>query len=252
MRKPDENHGEFYQWLLGRNARLYGVAFSCDRIGDVYLGRSALARLGQRGGGGPAARAGARGRRRLLRPGAGDRVRLVDPARVGLAGQARGVHRATWRRSPASPRPSAARSGPSAPSSSAPAGPRRTPSRYRSAARARTDVVPARRDCGGRLGGLRAGLGAVSCGGLVRRPVRAAAAARDAVCGSGCAGGGAGSPWTHVAAPHRHLRPGPARTPRRPAPRHARRPRVPRRAGPRGRLPGDPVRRAPAEHRRCG
>ena len=43
MRKPDENAGAFYQWLMGRNSRLYGVAFSCDRIGDVYLvGRLSL------------------------------------------------------------------------------------------------------------------------------------------------------------------------------------------------------------------
>lgn len=37
MRQPDENHGRFYQWLLGRNARMYGVAFAADVVGDVYL-----------------------------------------------------------------------------------------------------------------------------------------------------------------------------------------------------------------------
>jgi hypothetical protein len=37
MRQPDENHGQFYQWLLGRNARMYGVAFAADVVGDVYL-----------------------------------------------------------------------------------------------------------------------------------------------------------------------------------------------------------------------
>lgn len=43
MRQPDENHGEFYKWLLGRNTRLYGVGFACDRVGDVYLaGRVSL------------------------------------------------------------------------------------------------------------------------------------------------------------------------------------------------------------------
>jgi hypothetical protein len=36
-RKPDENVEEFYRFLLRRNARLYGVAFSIDATGDVYL-----------------------------------------------------------------------------------------------------------------------------------------------------------------------------------------------------------------------
>ncbi|MEX2290805.1 MAG: YbjN domain-containing protein [Mycobacteriales bacterium] len=36
-RRPDENAGEFYRYLLRRNARLYGVAFSVDSAGDVYL-----------------------------------------------------------------------------------------------------------------------------------------------------------------------------------------------------------------------
>ncbi len=36
-RKPDENVEEFYRFLLRRNARLYGVAFSIDPAGDVYL-----------------------------------------------------------------------------------------------------------------------------------------------------------------------------------------------------------------------
>ena len=37
VRRPDENHEEFYRWLLTRNARLPGVAFALDRLGDVYL-----------------------------------------------------------------------------------------------------------------------------------------------------------------------------------------------------------------------
>lgn len=37
MRKPAENPGGTYAFLLGRNARSYGVHFSVDRIGDVYL-----------------------------------------------------------------------------------------------------------------------------------------------------------------------------------------------------------------------
>lgn len=37
VRAPDENHAELYRFLLGRNARMYGVAFSVDHLGDVYL-----------------------------------------------------------------------------------------------------------------------------------------------------------------------------------------------------------------------
>jgi hypothetical protein len=37
MRQPDENREELWAWLLQRNARMYGVAFSIDRVGDVYL-----------------------------------------------------------------------------------------------------------------------------------------------------------------------------------------------------------------------
>jgi hypothetical protein len=36
-RKPDEHAEELYRFLLRRNARLYGVAFSLDPAGDVYL-----------------------------------------------------------------------------------------------------------------------------------------------------------------------------------------------------------------------
>ncbi len=43
-RQPDENHAEFYRFLLTRNARMYGVHFALDKIGDVYLtGRLPLA-----------------------------------------------------------------------------------------------------------------------------------------------------------------------------------------------------------------
>ncbi len=42
-RRPDENHEGFYRFLLKRNRRLYGVAYTLDNIGDVYLiGRMAL------------------------------------------------------------------------------------------------------------------------------------------------------------------------------------------------------------------
>jgi hypothetical protein len=37
LRRPESNHGETYGFLLQRNARTYGVHFSCDRLGDVYL-----------------------------------------------------------------------------------------------------------------------------------------------------------------------------------------------------------------------
>jgi Putative bacterial sensory transduction regulator len=36
-RQPDENHAEFYRFLLERNARTYGVHFALDPTGDVYL-----------------------------------------------------------------------------------------------------------------------------------------------------------------------------------------------------------------------
>ncbi len=44
MRAPDENHLAVYRWMLQHNARLYGVAWSIDVTGDVYLsGRLPLA-----------------------------------------------------------------------------------------------------------------------------------------------------------------------------------------------------------------
>ncbi|WP_084964185.1 YbjN domain-containing protein [Thermoactinospora rubra] len=36
-RQPDENHAEFYKWLLTKNGGMYGVHFSLDAEGDVYL-----------------------------------------------------------------------------------------------------------------------------------------------------------------------------------------------------------------------
>ncbi len=36
-RKPDENHAAVYRWLLERNMKLSEVAFSLDRLGDIYL-----------------------------------------------------------------------------------------------------------------------------------------------------------------------------------------------------------------------
>jgi hypothetical protein len=37
MRKPEDDPAAAYAWLLGRNAHMYGMSFSIDRIGDVYL-----------------------------------------------------------------------------------------------------------------------------------------------------------------------------------------------------------------------
>ena len=36
-RQPDENHQEFYAFLLRRNAKTYAVSFAIDKAGDVYL-----------------------------------------------------------------------------------------------------------------------------------------------------------------------------------------------------------------------
>lgn len=42
-RKPDENHEGVYRFLLKRNRRLYGVAYTLDKVGDIYLvGRMSL------------------------------------------------------------------------------------------------------------------------------------------------------------------------------------------------------------------
>jgi hypothetical protein len=37
IRQPDENHADFYRFLLERNARMFGVGFCLDHLGDVYL-----------------------------------------------------------------------------------------------------------------------------------------------------------------------------------------------------------------------
>jgi Putative bacterial sensory transduction regulator len=45
-RRPDENHAEFYRFLLERGGRMYGVHFALDPVGDVYLvGRLPLAAI---------------------------------------------------------------------------------------------------------------------------------------------------------------------------------------------------------------
>jgi hypothetical protein len=46
VRKPDENREEVYRWLLGHNARMFGVSWSIDGSGDIYLtGRWPLAAI---------------------------------------------------------------------------------------------------------------------------------------------------------------------------------------------------------------
>ena len=43
-RQPDENHAEFYRFLLERGGRMFGIHFALDQVGDVYLvGRLPLA-----------------------------------------------------------------------------------------------------------------------------------------------------------------------------------------------------------------
>lgn len=36
-RQPDENHADFYLWLMRLNADMYGMAFVADEVGDVYI-----------------------------------------------------------------------------------------------------------------------------------------------------------------------------------------------------------------------
>jgi hypothetical protein len=48
VRHPDENHEAVYRWLLERNARLAGIAYTVDAAGDVYLvGRLPVAAVTQ-------------------------------------------------------------------------------------------------------------------------------------------------------------------------------------------------------------
>jgi hypothetical protein len=43
-RRPDEAHESVYRFLLQRNAKLYGVHYTIDHVGDIYLvGRVGLA-----------------------------------------------------------------------------------------------------------------------------------------------------------------------------------------------------------------
>ncbi len=89
MRKPEENQQQLYALLLQRNARMYAVSWSMDDTGDIYLtGRIPLG----------AVSADEMDRvlgcvldyadgtfNTMLEIG----LRLLDPPRVGLAGQDR-------------------------------------------------------------------------------------------------------------------------------------------------------------------
>ena len=45
-RQPDENHAEFYRFLLERSSRMFGIHFALDPVGDVHLvGRLPLATI---------------------------------------------------------------------------------------------------------------------------------------------------------------------------------------------------------------
>jgi hypothetical protein len=45
-RQPDENHAEFYRFLLERGSRMFGIHFALDQVGDVHLvGRLPLAMI---------------------------------------------------------------------------------------------------------------------------------------------------------------------------------------------------------------
>lgn len=37
IRRPDENTEAVYRWLLERNKKMYGLAYSIDHLGDIYL-----------------------------------------------------------------------------------------------------------------------------------------------------------------------------------------------------------------------
>lgn len=37
IRHPDENDAGVFRWLLERNKRMYGLAYSIDHLGDIYL-----------------------------------------------------------------------------------------------------------------------------------------------------------------------------------------------------------------------
>ena len=37
IRKPDENQGAVYEYLLKKNAAMYSVAFAINELGDIYL-----------------------------------------------------------------------------------------------------------------------------------------------------------------------------------------------------------------------
>ena len=91
VRRPEENVEKVHGWLLAHNARMFGVYWSIDDSGDIYLtGRWPLAAVTAESVDrllGP----GARLRRLGVQHPAGARFRLLHPARMGLAGEPRRV-----------------------------------------------------------------------------------------------------------------------------------------------------------------
>lgn len=85
-RRPASDAAGVHQWLLGRNARLPGVAFAVDRLGDIYLvGRIPLAAVVAPGGAstfdvllGALARTADESFDELLRRGFADAIRSED------------------------------------------------------------------------------------------------------------------------------------------------------------------------------
>lgn len=46
-RAPEENHEAVYKWLLQRNRRLFGICYTLDADGDIYLVGQLPAHLGE-------------------------------------------------------------------------------------------------------------------------------------------------------------------------------------------------------------
>ena len=89
MRHPEENHEQVYAYLLRHNARMYGVSWSIDDQGDVYLtGHVPLAAITPAETR-PNPRRGAGVRRQGLQRPATARLRVIDQARVAMAGETR-------------------------------------------------------------------------------------------------------------------------------------------------------------------
>ena len=98
-RNPDENHARVYRWLLERNLRMYAVAFAVDHAGDIYLDARLPLSSDHRRRARPAARLGARARRRVVQRDPRARLRQLDPQGVGVAASRGASRPPTSRRS---------------------------------------------------------------------------------------------------------------------------------------------------------